>query len=88
MNLGHPEEHSVRDVARLILRLTGSRSELAFVPLRGDDPAHRCPDISLAEKLLHWTPETPLEQGLAKTMRYARRVLRGVPRVPSAAIVA
>jgi UDP-glucuronate decarboxylase len=89
MNLGNPEERSVLELAELILRLTGSHSEITFAPLPQDDPVRRCPDISLARRLLEWGPTTPLEQGLAKTMRYFRRTLNGGrPMLATAASVA
>jgi UDP-glucuronate decarboxylase len=77
LNLGSPDERSIMELARLILRLTGSRSELAFTPLPEGDPARRCPDITLASRLIEWTPQTPLEQGLAKTMRHFQRAANG-----------
>jgi UDP-glucuronate decarboxylase len=90
VNLGNPDERSVVELAELILRLTGSRSEITFAPLPQGDPVRRCPDISLARRLLGWAPATPLEQGLAKTMRHFRRTLNvGRPVLAaSAAIVA
>jgi nucleoside-diphosphate-sugar epimerase len=67
MNVGSPEEHTVLDVAHLVLELTGSRSEIAFRPLPQDDPTRRCPDISLAREQLGWSPKITLREGLALT---------------------
>lgn len=87
LNLGNPDERSILELARLILRLTESRSELAFAPLPEGDPRRRCPDITLASRLIDWTPHTPLEQGLAKTMRhFQRRVNGGRPSLRSAVV--
>jgi UDP-glucuronate decarboxylase len=75
MNLGNPEEVTVLELAKLVLRLTGSKSKLEFTGLPVDDPARRCPDITRAMRMIEWTPSTPLEHGLTKTMRYFRRVV-------------
>jgi UDP-glucuronate decarboxylase len=76
VNLGNPHETSVRQLAEVILDLTGAKSELIFKPLPEDDPRQRQPDISLAEKTLGWTPVTPLRQGLEKTIAYFDALLR------------
>ncbi len=70
INLGNPHETSVRELAELILELTGGGSELIFRPLPEDDPRQRQPDISLAKRTLGWTPITPLREGLQKTVAY------------------
>ncbi len=75
LNLGHPEELSVLELARLILRLTASSSKIVFGPLPPGDPVRRCPDIARALERIDWTPTTSLEHGLAKTMRHFRRAL-------------
>jgi dTDP-glucose 4,6-dehydratase len=78
MNLGNPDEMTVIDTARLILRLTRSCSPLAFVPLPEDDPQQRQPDIGLAERTLGWTPKTPAEVGMRWTIDwFAERVSVG-----------
>jgi UDP-glucuronate decarboxylase len=90
LNLGNPEEVTVLDLAKLVLRLTDSRSKLVFHALPIDDPVRRCPDITRARETIDWLPSTPLEQGLTRTMRYFRRVvtqIEGEPE-PTAAIVA
>src|SRR5919206_101220 len=72
INLGNPGEFSVRELAELVLRLTKSKSKLAFEPLPEDDPKQRRPDISRAKSLLGWAPKVPLEEGLKETIRYFR----------------
>ncbi|MCH4547474.1 SDR family oxidoreductase [Rhizobium changzhiense] len=70
INLGNPNEMRVKDLAHLILRLTGSKSVLTFRDAARDDPKQRCPDISRAKSILNWQPSTPLEEGLIKTINY------------------
>jgi UDP-glucuronate decarboxylase len=84
INLGNPTESTIRDIAQMILRLTGSRSELAFKPLPQDDPRRRCPDISGAQEVLGWTPRVSLEDGLERTIAdFAERL--GIPAAIQAA---
>jgi UDP-glucuronate decarboxylase len=73
MNLGNPHELSMLEIARRIVALTGSSSEIAFAPLPMDDPCHRQPDIRFAIDTLGWEPETGLDEGLNRTTRYFRR---------------
>jgi nucleoside-diphosphate-sugar epimerase len=75
VNIGNPEERTVRELAELVLRLTGSRSPIVSEPLPIDDPKVRCPNIGRAQKLLKWRPEFPVEQGLAPTIEYFRRLV-------------
>jgi UDP-glucuronate decarboxylase len=77
VNLGNPHEVTVLDLAQLVISLVGSRSRIEFRPLPADDPRQRCPDISRAERLLHWTPKVPLEEGLANTIEYFDALLAG-----------
>ncbi|HLG87481.1 MAG TPA: UDP-glucuronic acid decarboxylase family protein [Alphaproteobacteria bacterium] len=70
INIGNPREVKIRDLAEMIIDLTGSRSKLKFVDLPVDDPIQRCPDISLAKNVLGWEPKTPLEEGLKRTIAY------------------
>ncbi|MBN1943550.1 MAG: SDR family oxidoreductase [Phycisphaerae bacterium] len=74
VNLGNPEEISIRNLAEKIVSLTGSASKIVHCPLPADDPRQRRPDIALAEKILNWRPTTPLEEGLMKTIDYFRRL--------------
>jgi UDP-glucuronate decarboxylase len=73
INIGNPAEMTVRELAERVIRLTGSRSTLAFRPLPVNDPTQRCPDIALAKKVLGWQPEVELETGLKRTIDYFRR---------------
>ncbi len=70
VNLGNPQESSILDLAELVVRLTGSRSEIIFMPLPRDDPRHRRPDITLARQLLDWGPVVTLEEGVRRTIDY------------------
>lgn len=70
INIGNPGEFTMLQLAELILKLTGSKSKLIFKPLPSDDPRQRQPDISLAKRVLGWSPTTELEQGLERTIRY------------------
>jgi UDP-glucuronate decarboxylase len=75
VNLGNPVEFTMRELAELTLKLTGSRSKLVFLPLPQDDPRQRQPDIALARSSLAWAPTVPLEEGLKHTIAYFRSVL-------------
>jgi UDP-glucuronate decarboxylase len=75
VNLGNPVEFTMRELAEMTLKLTGSRSKLVFLPLPQDDPRQRQPDIALARSSLAWTPTVPLEEGLKRTIAYFRSVL-------------
>jgi UDP-glucuronate decarboxylase len=70
VNLGNPAEITVRELAQLVIGMTGSGSKLDSRPLPVDDPRQRCPDISLAGSLLGWKPEIPLKEGLSSTIAY------------------
>jgi dTDP-glucose 4,6-dehydratase len=72
VNLGNPDEFTINDFARLVLELTGSRSQIEYHPLPRDDPRKRRPDISRARKLLGWAPGVPLREGLALTIDWFR----------------
>ncbi|HJQ30002.1 MAG TPA: UDP-glucuronic acid decarboxylase family protein [Rubrobacter sp.] len=68
VNIGNPVEYSVREVAEMIIGISGSRSEIVHEPLPADDPRRRCPDISRAREVLGWEPRTPASEGLEKTL--------------------
>ncbi len=70
INLGNPEEVSMKDLAHLIKSMTDSSSEIIHEPLPADDPVRRCPDITRAKELLSWSPEISLEEGIANTITY------------------
>ncbi len=78
INLGNPREFTIRQLAELVVELTGSTSKIVYEPLPSDDPKQRCPDISRAKALLNWTPKVPLEDGLANTVAYFRSVQMAV----------
>jgi UDP-glucuronate decarboxylase len=80
VNLGNPVEFTIRQLAETVIVLTGSSSKIAYRPLPEDDPRQRCPDISLAQKLLAWAPRVQLRDGLMKTIEYFERLLRSDPR--------
>lgn len=68
INLGNPTEKTMLDIAREIIALTGSKSEITFLPLPIDDPRQRCPDITKAKEVLGWKPTIDLTAGLTKTI--------------------
>ncbi len=70
VNIGNPIEHTVREVAEMVIELSGSGSELAFGPLPEDDPKQRCPDTTRARESLGWEPRTPAREGLARTLEW------------------
>src|SRR5581483_754469 len=70
MNIGNPEEHTILELARLVIALTGSSSDIAFRPLTVDDPVRRCPDIALARRELGWKPTVTLTEGLRRTISW------------------
>jgi dTDP-glucose 4,6-dehydratase len=72
VNIGTPQELTMLDFAREVIRATGSRSRIAFRPLPQDDPKQRRPDITRARKKLKWEPKVPLSVGLKKTIEYFR----------------
>jgi UDP-glucuronate decarboxylase len=80
VNLGNPVEMSIRGLATKVIELTGSRSPLLARPLPVDDPLQRCPDISLAKRVLDWEPKVGLEQGLTRCIAYFDDLLRNAQR--------
>jgi UDP-glucuronate decarboxylase len=70
VNIGNPGEFSIRELADLVIELTGTKSKLVSKPLPQDDPKQRRPDITLAKKVLGWAPKIELRQGLIKTIKY------------------
>jgi UDP-glucuronate decarboxylase len=75
VNLGNPEEYSMLDLAKLIIELTGSASEIVHKPLPADDPTRRRPDITKAKEILGWQPSTPVKEGIGRAIDYFRKVL-------------
>ena len=72
VNLGNPDEYCVKDLAEMIISLTGSNSRIDYRPLPMDDPKRRQPDIGLAREKLDWEPDVKIEEGLKKTVEYFR----------------
>jgi len=75
VNIGNPQEMTLLDLAKWIIRLTSSQSEIVFRPLPVDDPKVRQPDISRARALLGWEPRVDAEEGLRLTLEWFRRKL-------------
>jgi dTDP-glucose 4,6-dehydratase len=75
VNIGNPDEFTVLELARHVLKLTGSGSGIRFEPLPADDPAQRRPDITLARAVLGWEPEVELAEGLERTIPWLAREL-------------
>lgn len=73
MNLGNPGEFTMLELAEKVLAITGSNSELVQMPLPGDDPTQRKPDISKAQKVLAWEPKVQLDEGLQKTVSFFKK---------------
>lgn len=74
MNLGNDGEFTVRELAELVLKLTGSRSKISFRPLPQDDPTQRKPDLTVARREIGYEPTVPLEEGLLRTIEYFRQI--------------
>ena len=77
VNLGNPFEFSMLELAKTVLELTNSTSEIAYQQLPQDDPRQRKPDITLARKMLEWSPKVHLKEGLVHTIRYFDSLLAG-----------
>jgi UDP-glucuronate decarboxylase len=76
INLGNPNEVSIRELAELVIEMTGSRARIVYRPLPQDDPRQRQPDISRAQELLGWRPTTQLRAGLTRTIAYFEDLLK------------
>ena len=76
MNLGNPDEYTVKEFAQLVRELvTGTSSDIVYMPATKDDPAKRKPDITIAKSVLGWQPKVPVREGLTKTVDYFRAEL-------------
>lgn len=75
VNIGNPNEFTVRELADMVIEVAGSKSGTAFLPLPADDPMQRCPDISLARRELGWEPRVQLREGLERTVEWFRQEL-------------
>ena len=74
VNLGNPGEFTIKQLAELVIELTGAKSKLVYRPLPADDPTQRKPDITLAQEKLGWQPTIPLREGLTKTIAWFRSI--------------
>ena len=75
MNLGKPGEFTILELAKKVIELSNSRSEIIFEPLPADDPRQRRPDITLAREVIGWEPKVELDEGLKKTIAYFDELL-------------
>jgi UDP-glucuronate decarboxylase len=75
VNLGNPNEFTIRQLAEKVIAMTGSKSELVQKPPPGNDPTQRQPDITVARTNLGWEPDIQLEQGLVQTIGYFQQLL-------------
>lgn len=75
LNIGNPEEITIRELAELTIELTRSRSKIVYRPRAQDDPYRRRPDVSLANAVLGWAPRTPIREGLVQTIAYFEMLL-------------
>jgi UDP-glucuronate decarboxylase len=75
INLGNPNEFTIKQLAEAIIKITNSQSKLINNPLPEDDPKQRRPNISLASELLKWQPTVQLEEGIRKTVAYFKTVI-------------
>jgi UDP-glucuronate decarboxylase len=74
VNIGNPSEFTIRELADLVVRLTGQSIQFVNKPLPMDDPRQRRPDITLAKQKLNWEPNITLEEGLRKTIEWFRSI--------------
>src|SRR5690606_3190914 len=74
VNIGNPGEFTIRELAELVIELTGANVKLIERPLPEDDPTRRRPDITLAKKLLDWEPKVTLREGLTKTIDWFKSI--------------
>jgi UDP-glucuronate decarboxylase len=81
INIGNPHDSTIRELAEMIIEITGSASKIVARPLPSDDPRQRQPDIAAARERLGWTPKVPVREGLTRTVAYFDQLLReeGLP---------
>jgi UDP-glucuronate decarboxylase len=75
INLGNPNEFTILELAKVVIEITNSKSEMVNNPLPLDDPKQRCPDISLAKSTLDWKPTIELREGIEKTVEYFKQII-------------
>ena len=83
VNIGNPGEFTIKQLAELCVEKVGSKSKIIYLPLPGDDPKQRKPDITKAKKYLQWTPKIPLEEGIVKAGEYFSSLDLGRYRKPT-----
>jgi UDP-glucuronate decarboxylase len=76
INLGNPGEFTIKQLAEVVIELTGSKSKIEFRPLPQDDPRQRQPNISKAKEILGWQPTVQLEEGVRRTIAYFDELLK------------
>ena len=76
INLGNPHEFTIKQLAELVIELTGSKSQIIYEPLPSDDPTQRQPIIDKAKEILGWKPTVQLREGLVKTIEYFDKKLK------------
>ena len=74
INMGNPGEYTIKELAEMIIELTGAKSNLVYKPLPADDPTRRQPDITLAKKHFDWEPGITLREGLEKTIAWFKTI--------------
>ena len=74
VNIGNPGEFTIKQLAELVVELTGAKSKIVYEPLPADDPKQRRPDITLAKQHLQWEPSVSLREGLVKTIEWFRTI--------------
>jgi UDP-glucuronate decarboxylase len=84
INLGNPGEFTIKELAQMVIEKIGSESVLTNLPLPGDDPTQRKPDISLAKQKLGWEPKIALDEGLGRTIEYFRGIVAEEPELHKA----
>ena len=75
VNLGNPDEYNMLQFAKMVIKKTGTSSGIIFQNLPEDDPKRRCPDISLAKKIIDWKPRIELTSGLDKTIEWYKAII-------------
>ena len=75
INLGNPNEFTILELAKVVIKITNSKSEIMNNPLPQDDPKQRCPDISMAKSTLNWEPTIELREGIEKTAAYFKQII-------------
>lgn len=88
INLGDPQEFTIRQLADIVLQMTGSSSRILHRPMSEDDPRRRQPDIAFAKPLLDWSPSVGLREGLQRSIGYFDKLLGKSRRLPAAQLEA